>query len=235
MADLLVSVQNAKEAKTAVRAGAGLIDAKSPAHGPLGRCSAETWKAIQATVKTKAPLSAALGEWHEWSALDENQTHHELSSLKGFTYAKLGPAESDDRFELWQKTFLKLKKQAPANLQWITVVYADYEKANSLGRDQILEFAIQSGCSGLLIDTYDKSSRFIWDQDWFRFAHKVKKQGLKLALAGGLTIPRIKQLQHLQPDWFAVRGSACKSGDRSNRVSYKAVNKLAVLCTDDNL
>ncbi len=234
MADLLVSVQNAKEAKTAVRAGGGLIDAKSPAHGPLGRCTVATWKAIQGTVKTQAPLSAALGEWHEWSALDENQTHHELSPLKGFTYAKLGPAESGGRLELWQQTFLKLKQYAPASLQWITVVYADHVKANSLGRDQILEFASQNGCSGLLIDTYDKSSRFIWDQDWSRFALKVKKQGLQLALAGGLTIPRIKQLQHLKPDWFAVRGSACKSGDRTSRVSYKAVKKLAVLCNDDN-
>lgn len=227
MTDLLVSVQNAKEAKTALRAGAGLIDAKSPASGPLGRCSPATWNAIQAAVKTQVPLSAALGEWYEWGTTDEIQIRHDLSHLEGYKYAKLGPGDSAGRFELWRETFLKLKQMAPESLRWIAVVYADQEKANSLGRDQVLEFAIQNVCSGLLIDTYDKSCPFVWDQDWSKFSSAVKKHRLPLALAGGLTVPRIKQLQHLQPDWYAVRGAACKSGHRTNRVSYMAVNRLA--------
>jgi (5-formylfuran-3-yl)methyl phosphate synthase len=226
VSQLLVSVQNAKEAKRAIMAGAGLIDAKSPANGPLGRCDEATWRAIQAVVQNQVPLSAALGEWTDWCQIDETEIRGRLAPLAGFTYAKIGPSGSADRISLWSETLTRLQRLAPETLKWIAVVYADNQAANSLSREQLLDFAIQNGCHGLLIDTFDKSKPNIWRSDWNSFIRKVQKSHLKIALAGGLNAQRISQLQDLDPEWFAVRGSACKTHERTSRISFRNVHRL---------
>ena len=51
---LLVSVRDATEAAAALHGGAGLIDVKEPARGPLGRADAATIAAVVQTVAGRA-------------------------------------------------------------------------------------------------------------------------------------------------------------------------------------
>ncbi|HEY6223210.1 MAG TPA: (5-formylfuran-3-yl)methyl phosphate synthase, partial [Gemmatimonadales bacterium] len=59
---LLVSVADDDEARTALAAGADIIDAKNPRRGPLGAVTARTLAAIVGAVRPHRPVSAALGD-----------------------------------------------------------------------------------------------------------------------------------------------------------------------------
>ena len=60
MTQLLVSVESAEEALTALQGGADLIDAKDPNAGPLGPVSLGTLESIRAAIAGQRPLTAAL-------------------------------------------------------------------------------------------------------------------------------------------------------------------------------
>lgn len=228
-ARLLVSVRNAREAATAMKAGAGLIDCKEPANGPLGRCGRETWLRIEAKITGRCDLSAALGEWHEWQGLTDEQVRHELAALAGFQFAKLGPARSATESGAFFAVFRQLMRLAPAGLKWIVVVYADEKNADSMNREQLLQFALNEKCHGVLIDTYDKSRPYFYGQKLITFSCSVKNKTLKIALAGGLTPNKMKQLKSIAPDWFAVRGAACRSGKRAEAISFRRTFELSRL------
>ena len=69
MTQLLVSVRDAAEARTAVEGGADLIDIKEPARGPLGAADVDVVEQIIAEVAGRRPVSAALGELRDWRPL----------------------------------------------------------------------------------------------------------------------------------------------------------------------
>ena len=82
-------------------------------------------------------------------------------------------------------------------------------------------------CSGLLVDTWDKSKpsplevTAFW-VNWIR----ARQSGRFVALAGRLDLAAIARLAPLQPDLFAVRGSACDHSDRRKTVSRERVAEL---------
>lgn len=226
---LLVSVRNVPEAATAMKAGASLIDCKEPANGPLGRCRRETWLEIEKRIAGRRPLNAALGEWHEWQGMSDEQIRHELAALAGFQFAKLGPARSAENPEAFFEIFRTIMRLAPPGLKWIVVVYADEQNAASLGRKRLLQFALDEKSDGMLIDTYDKSRPYFYGKRLTAFSRLVKNKGLKLALAGGLTPKKIQQLGPIAPDWFAVRGAACQAGQRAETISFHRTRALSRL------
>lgn len=224
---LLVSVRNGQEASIAERAGADLLDSKEPANGPLGRCDESVWIDVARRTGGRMPLSAALGEWHEWADLDDAAVSRRLSCLEGYRFAKLGPGASKaDGGEGLERTFLRLMDLGPPGLRWIAVVYADGQGWESLDRNSILSMARRAGCAGLLIDTCDKSRPMFWDEGWRRFVSRVRGANLLVALAGGLTAKSMRRLAAWEPDWFAVRGAACGDGVRESAVSFRRVQEL---------
>jgi uncharacterized protein (UPF0264 family) len=225
---LLVSVRNGQEASIAGRAGADLLDLKEPANGPLGRCDESVWIDVARRTRGRTPLSAALGEWHEWADLDDFAVQVRLACLQGFRFAKIGPGRSArDGGEGLETTYRRLQELGPRGLGWIAVVYADCQRGESLDRNSILTMASKVGCAGVLIDTCDKSRPIFWDEGWARYVRRVRGENLLVALAGGLTPKSIRRIATWQPDWFAVRGAACRGGDRESSVSYRRVRALA--------
>src|SRR5262245_26134710 len=65
---LLVSVRDVAEARAALTGGADIIDIKEPRRGPLGMAKPAVMAEIVAGVGGRAPVSAALGELHEWTS-----------------------------------------------------------------------------------------------------------------------------------------------------------------------
>lgn len=225
---LLVSARNLREAITAARAGADLIDLKEPAHGALGRCDETIWQAVAEKLRGMKPLSAALGEWDEWDRLDDERVQEILTMLEGFDFAKIGPCGSamDDGAGL-KRAYDRLRSLGPKGLRWIAVVYADQERAGALPRQRILDMARNCGFQGILIDTFDKSRPHFWGPVWSRFVQNSIDEGMLVAIAGGLTIKNIRLFGDMEPHWFAVRGAACARGERNGQVSYRRVMKLA--------
>src|SRR5262249_42920291 len=144
MTHLLVSVRNTAEAEIAVRAGADLIDAKEPAHGPLGAVDNAMLHEIVAAVGGRTPVSAALGELVDW------QPGRAVTLPAGLHFVKFGLAQCcrrSDWPDLWRRTLSALPKDSAT----VAVVYADWLAAQAPQPREIIALAPQLGCAAILV------------------------------------------------------------------------------------
>jgi uncharacterized protein (UPF0264 family) len=234
MAELLVSVRSASEARIAVLGGAALIDVKEPDRGPLGCADVQVWREVRRTVPPDLPVSVALGEMVEWQTRGEIQPPPASESFAGLTYRKLGLAGAG-RSADWQRGWTELRRAWGPGPAWIAVVYADWARADAPHPDAVRDAALGADdCAGILVDTWDKSRPSPLDDNarWRRwFATLRQGRPLLVALAGGLDRAAIERLAPLEPDYFAVRGAVCAGGDRRATIDRARVAELAALVT----
>ena len=218
MAGLLVSVRSPSEALAAVSGGATLIDIKEPANGPLGMADHSVWSAVAEILPAQIPLSVALGELREADRL-------QAALPDRVKYAKLGLAGAGANWtHAW--TDVRSRLRSP-HVVWVTVAYLDWQVANAPNPDEVLDAAIDDDdCGVILVDTFHKSGASRLDLNWRPWVEKARAGGLKVALAGGLTPEAIDRLRGLEPDWFAVRGAACKAGNRTGEIDSALVAQL---------
>jgi uncharacterized protein (UPF0264 family) len=225
VAGLLVSVRSAVEALAALAGGAAVIDVKEPDRGPLGCAEGRVWSAVRRVVPNGVPVSVALGELSEWQ---EAEALGLISAeLAGISYIKLGLAGATPD---WAECWAKLKRAGRPGPQWVAVAYADCDRAGAPHPAEILDEALRSGdCVGILLDTWDKTrpSPISVSPSWSSWFARARRGGLLTALAGGLDEERIDRLGPLDPDLFAVRGAACRGGDRRGTVDASRVARLA--------
>jgi (5-formylfuran-3-yl)methyl phosphate synthase len=228
MAGLLVSVRSVCEARAALLGGAAIIDVKEPSRGSLGRADDQMIASIIHSVSGRRPVSAALGELLETqcSALS---TQHYLQ------YAKFGLAGCG-RIPSWRKQLEKSIGQLRRALPWcqfVSVAYADWRRATSPHVEEVCAFACEHQAGPFLLDTWSKDGSTLLD--WLspaavsRLAAQCKKAGVRVALAGSLGPKQFPLLYAAEPDWFAVRGAACRAGQRGNQISSRRVKQLADL------
>jgi (5-formylfuran-3-yl)methyl phosphate synthase len=223
MAALLVSVRSAEEARAAVEGGAAVIDVKEPDRGPLGRASAETWRAVREAVPPGIPVSVALGELRDWEDAEKGD-------FKGIAYRKLGLAGAGSG---WRARWAEVRRRGGSGPRWVAVAYADWQTAGSPEPDEVLAEALDApDCAGVLVDTWDKAHPSPLDatDGWMGWVARARRSGRFVALAGGLDLAAIRQLAPLGPDLFAVRGAACDRSDRRGEVSRDRVARLVRAC-----
>lgn len=227
---LLVSVRNIAEARSAAWGGADIIDFKNPALGPLGMVDGAVQSAIAADLAAdghhRLHLSAALGELLEW----ENRV---VPALAHVQFAKIGLAGLrgctgwSDR---WQQIRSQIDASRPRPVDWVAVIYADHIAADAPPPMDVVEQACSTGCAGVLFDTWNKSGPVLWghvaESQVSRLTHVAQSAGLFVALAGRLSIDDILRCQQLGADIFAVRSAACREGERNGPVSQAAVAHL---------
>jgi uncharacterized protein (UPF0264 family) len=219
MAGLLVSVRSAEEARAAVEGGASVVDVKEPDRGPLGRASATTWRQVREVVPETIPVSVALGELCDWSGLSE--------PLAGISFRKIGLAGGVVN---WRSRWAEVRRLEGAGPRWVAVAYADWRVAGAPDPAAVLDAAIEADdCSGVLVDTWDKSSASPLDAtpQWSAWVDRAQRSGRSVALAGGLDLGAIARLAPLEPDLFAVRGAACDGSDRRGFIRADRVAELA--------
>lgn len=225
MTGLLVSVRDPVEAQAALRGGASLIDVKEPLHGSLGSASPEVWRQVRDAMPRQVPCSAALGELAD---VTYEQVSHWHARLAGYQYAKLGLAGCGE-ISNWQKRWQTVLHELPSETHPVAVVYADWQSAGAPSPDRILSAAIESSCSALLIDTFDKSrgsiSMYFSFQELKHFLSAARFANLITVLAGSLTPALIRELLPLEPDFLAVRGAVCRGG-RTGTVEESLVADL---------
>lgn len=241
---LLVSVRSADEAEAALAGGADLIDIKEPDRGPLGPADASVIAAVMHTVAGRRPISAACGELISGigafrfplttnpSALKESGNDASAMLDRWPAFLKWGLAgchpEHDWRGRLQQLDATTQKQGS----QMVIAAYADWEPAQAPPLTDVIEFACRKH-SVLLIDTWDKTAgrsllAYLSRQQLAAICRRCHAEGIRLALAGSLNHADIQELLPLQPDWFAVRGAACRDG-RHGRVCAERVGCLARL------
>lgn len=227
--NLLVSVRDVDEALLALQAGARILDIKEPLHGSLGMADPQTLADIVAASRRRSaaiPLSAALGELRDWP---EDATP---VLPKGLTFAKLGL--SGQRSMEWVVPWVRLRHRVEqsirTDLNWIAVVYADSAASGSPPADEIIDAAIESGCRGVLFDTWSKSSGNLLTHlpvpELEVYIERIHAAGLLIAVAGGLDMAAIGQLHGLPVDIVAVRGAACTRSERTAALCPDRIRQL---------
>lgn len=201
---LLISVRDLFEAKSAADGGVDIIDFKEPRNGPLAPVDPSVWRSAIALGKT-AMLSAALGE-PDSAARIASQVPPE------FEFAKVGPSQTQtpqSLSELWNSLPLT------AGVELVPVAYADHRSANCPDVFEILNLVVRSGRGRLLIDTFVKDGKGLTDHldgpTLTRVRRIARAEGVWLALAGSLRLDQAIDLndQGLTPDCFGVRGDVC--------------------------
>jgi len=183
VAKLLVSVRTAIEAQAALAGGAAIIDVKEPLRGPLGRADVEVWHQVRSAVDTRIPVSVALGELNEWFL--PAAAVRTASDGAGISYFKLGLANSEPA---WRARFRTVRDQIFAigspSPTWVAVVYADWQGARAPAPRDVIDEALEiDECSGVLVDSWDKSAPSPLDAGWKPLSDRVKSSGRFLALA----------------------------------------------------
>lgn len=220
---LLVSVRDAEEAKAALKAGADLIDVKDPTKGALGMAPGDVVASVIEVVKKKVPVSAALGEWNP-NILTEAVWHLELP----LAYVKWGLAGYREA-PGWGEDLLDCRRAIPARIEVVAVAYADWAKAKSIPPVEVAKFARRYRYKAFLLDTYLKDGKTLLNHmkvdEIADMVKSLQEGGVKVALAGSLTLEAAKKLRACQPDWFAVRGAVCVGGKRGSDLDPLKVKK----------
>ena len=249
---LLVSVASAAEASAALAGGADVIDAKNPMAGGLGAVSAETLRAIHATVadekgydpfsteKGVVPLfrearlvTAAIGDAADEAAIERTAC---AFAGAGAALVKVGFAgmTSASRVEALIRAAVRgARAGSDGNGGVVAVAYADADRAASLAAGALVDVAARAGATGVLLDTADKAGPglrgLLSPTALAAWVSAAREAGLLVALAGRLTAEDLAFVRDAGADIAGVRGAACEGG-RSGRVSIERVALLRTLC-----
>lgn len=240
---LLVSVRSVDEAAAAVAGGAAIIDVKEPAHGPLGAAEPDVAAAIAAAVGA-TPWTLACGELAP--GIDHAASHVQRvleaggPRMRRPAAVKAGPAGL--AAEAWRRAFERFAAGLPDGVDPVAVAYADHRRADAADPAEIVRAAADAGAGIALIDTFDKSGPGIMSlvglagiRSWQGLAAAL---GLRLAVAGRLTVAEVADLAEAGAWVVGVRAAAC-GGLRSGRVDAGHVAQLvdtlaaAVVRADD--
>lgn len=235
---LLVSVASADEAVAACSAGVEILDIKNPERGSLGMADLSVIQEIVAQQATRnsrgeVPISAALGEVSDWI---EGSSVPELPL--DLMFAKLG-LSSLAKCTHWAERWCAIRQRFDAArgvpLNWVAVAYADAAAAQSPPLPDIVEAAITADCSGVLIDTWSKTSGWLLDSITIgqirQTADRCRRSGLFLALAGKLSVTHLHELNQAGADILAIRSAACREGDRRLRVDAERILQFRAAMT----
>jgi uncharacterized protein (UPF0264 family) len=226
---LLVSVRSADEAAAAVAGGAAIIDVKEPARGPLGAADPEVAAAVAGVVGA-VPWTLACGELAVGPEEVASHVRRVLAAggprRPAPVAVKAGPAGLG---AAWRPAFDRLVAGLPAGIAAVAVAYADHRRADAAEPADILRAAADAGASLALVDTFDKSGPGVVPlvglpeiRCWQRLASAL---GLRLAVAGRLTVAEAAAVARLGVWVVGVRSAAC-GGLRTGRVEAGQVMHL---------
>lgn len=227
---LLVSVVSAAEARAALLGGADLIDAKDPRRGALAAVTPRALRSICAAVRSRRPVSAALGDAVDEAAIERGAG---AAAAAGVAYVKVGfrGITSPDRALALATAAARGARATGGATKVVVVAYADATRAGSLSPSALVEIAARAGAGGVLLDTAFKDRGSLFDildvarvAQWLAAA-RTTGGGLFTALAGSLGEPGLRTALALGADIVGVRGAACDGG----RTGHVAVTRVAAL------
>jgi (5-formylfuran-3-yl)methyl phosphate synthase len=228
---LLVSVRSGAEVAAALAGGADIIDAKEPARGSLGAVDGVTLAEIAAAVPPRVPLSVALGDLRGADEVERAIAAVGVGGRWRSAYLKAGFAgvSEESQVRLVIRRMAGIARTLVGRPQVVAVAYADHRLAVTLSPTTIAELAAEGGATGVLLDTWTKDGRSLFDwispsvlKDW---VNAVRSRRLLAAVAGSLHAASIPTVLRTEPDIVGIRGAACDGG-RSGVVSPSRVRAI---------
>jgi hypothetical protein len=226
---LLVSVRSQAEAEQALASGVDVVDLKEPRHGSLGRLEDAKVQAIASRL-----VHTEIGQTVQWSAalgeLSEAESACSLPCLESvrmfFKVGLAGEADRSDWVERFGSLAGRIKKHGGTLL---AAAYADAERAQSPHWRLVLNQLVARFLPPVfLVDTFDKTRRlidYLSRGDLEELIDRTHELGIRLALAGSLRSEDLGRLPRL-PDIVAIRGAACRCGDRIDMVDGDRIREF---------
>ena len=219
---LLVSVRNAAEAHTAMAGGADVIDVKEPSRGPLGAADASVAAEVFRAIAGRRLVTAAGSDLGDRSPTELANWVREA----GIQMVKLGVPNTPTEHVF--AAMRDLRRAKPTRVTVTPVIYADRVSPDFVGLPALQSLASASRSNWLVVDTYDKSRGSLL-ASWrladlellIRDAHEC---GMRVVLAGSLSLDSLPRLGPLRPDLIGVRGAVCEGG-RLGSLSQELVER----------
>lgn len=227
---LLVSPKNKKEAITALRGGADIIDVKNPSEGSLGANFPWVIRDIKKIIPGDKELSATIGDFPN---LPGTASLAALGAATcGVDYVKVGLfgiKNSTDAVKFMSKV-VRAVKNYDNRIKVVACGYADCEVIGSVNILQIPQIAKKSKSDIAMIDTAIKGSKNLFDllsmDELETFVRKAHTNNLLVALGGSIKKNHLRPLSYIDVDIVGVRGAVCKSG-RNSEIDLKKVKELS--------
>lgn len=242
MPKLLVSIRNPNEAELVAKIGVPYIDIKEPANGSLGMAKPgvirKCFDVIQ-DINPKIEISCACGD-----VIEVERDAAVKEDIGGVSMVKMGLASLADNRQ-WKQRWKFARKHFEENFsakdgfRWVAVVYADAVNARSPAAAEIISMAAESGCVGVLFDTFAKHSARL--PDWIKFdrlieyCEQIQSQRMFCAAAGQLRMEDVQRLASTPLDIVAVRSAACEKEIRSSKISERRVRELMTCLNEQRL
>lgn len=217
---LLVSVSDAAEARLALAAGAGLIDAKDPRAGALGALDAAVIGEIRDAVAGRATVTAVTGDH---TTIASAIAAAESVAATGVDLVKIGFPAALDGAALADALGESLARRH----RLVAVLFADEEP--DFGFIPVLALA---GFAGVMLDTAGKGGglrRHLPDPALAAFVARAHRRGLMAGLAGSLRAADLPVLAAFGPDLLGMRGGVCDGYDRTRPLDPVRVAEAAGL------
>jgi uncharacterized protein (UPF0264 family) len=214
---LLVSVVDAREARTAGAAGADIVDVKNPAEGSLGAPSPAVIAEVRAAVPAGLPVSAAIGDMPNLPGTAALAALGAASS--GAAYVKVGlwgVSTEDDAVVL-----LRAVRDAVPDAVVVAAAYADAGRVAHapLAPALLPRVARAAGVGACMLDTAVKDGRgllhWLSPEALAALVAEAHATGLEVALAGALSAEDLPVVRDTGADIAGVRSAACGDGRRS--------------------
>lgn len=225
---LLISVSDAEEARSAVSGGADIIDAKDPLNGALGAVSRATLEKIHSVVGNQRVVTAALGDAHDEATIEPLAFGY---GSVGVALVKIGFAgiTSLARVERLVAAAVRGARASGHRCGVIAVAYADTGGRTSIAPSALIDVAATAGAAGVLLDTAIKDGPGLMQllspralETWVATAHRAR---LSAAVAGKLALDDLPAIAEASADIVGVRGAACAAG-RASRIVEENVRAL---------
>ena len=219
MTAFLASVTDLQEARMAFNGGANIIDLKDPSRGALGAVCNDIQQAVTRFIDRRRPVSATVGDLPMSAEVIADAIR--TTSANGVDFVKVGLFGPDPHADILNT----LAAASQTGIRVIAVLFIDQYSPLHL-----LEPLRAAGCSGVMLDTADKTSggllHHLDRETLTAFVHQGKKLGLLTGLAGSLQVTDIPLLSALTPDYLGFRTALCQGGIRTSRLSATAIERV---------
>jgi uncharacterized protein (UPF0264 family) len=231
---LLISVVNENEAKSASDGGADIVDVKNPREGALGANFPHVIRKIRQCTPSVLPVSAAIGDAPDKPGATALAALG--ASVCNVQYVKVGlygTKKSIQAVYLLKEVCRAVRDYDPG-IKIIAAAYADAHLIGALPAMESPFVSMEAGADGCMLDTAVKDGNTLFshfgDEKLQEFVQNCHKKGLVCALAGSLGEADIPRLSKIGPDIIGFRGAACTTGDRvKGVVNRKQVEQLKTL------
>lgn len=227
---LLISVINENEAKSAVDGGADIVDVKNPLEGALGANFPRVIRRVRQCTPSRIPLSVAIGD------APDKPGATSLAALGaavcGAQYVKVGlyGTKGARQAIFLLKEVCRAVREHDAAIKIIAAAYADAHIIGALPAPELPSVAKEAGADGCMIDTAIKGEGMLFshldDDELRQFVQSCHKEGLICALAGSLRETDIPRVSEIGPDIVGFRTAVCRVDRIKGVVEPRKVERL---------